>query len=383
MAKFLIVFLMLISPLMCLSQDKYSDGELLFSDSQVKVSIMIQKEREYFVKIKASIDGNEKVYFPSDISGYKLSNGEMYVSREILRNDLYSWVFLKVLVKGSANLYSFYSSSDGEIYFLEVKDEFVELKVDNRLSGILYTKLSDCEAVGNSISGGQRISSLSQLMKTVNKYNQCVDPLNDSYSFDKKNKLELTIGASVSGLLNNFVKNGDNSYYKDGWVVNDYKPGIAPSLFIDIRLANFLSFQPEAFYIVRKFANDSIKNPINMSTYEVLDFSFKSVQLNFPLKYRIILSQADLYFKAGFTYDLLMDVEVNRETFGFSYTRELFLEKTGLGLNFGLGYSRYISAGRLDFHLGYSRLVYTSTFGKFNVNALAIGTSWAFPIRQQ
>lgn len=381
MTRVFIVFLMYIFPLLCVGQGKYSDGELLFSDAQVRASILVQKEREYFLKIKASIDGIEKVYFPADIKGYKLSSGEMYVSKKILRNDLDSWVFLKVLVAGPANLYSFYSSSD-EIYFLEVKDEFIEIKIDQRLSGILHSRLSDCEAVSSSIAGGQRISSLSEMMRTVKKYNYCIDPLNDSYSIDKKAQLELAIGVSVSGLLNNLVKNGDNSYYKNGWVVNDYKPGIAPSLFVDIRLANFLSFQPEVFYVDRSFANDSLKNPINMMTYEVCDFSFKSLQFNFPVKYRIILNKADLYFKTGFTYDLLVDVEVNRETFGFSYTRELLFEKNGLGLNFGLGYSRYTSLGRLDFQLGYSRLIYTSTFGKFNINTFAIATSWAFPIRQ-
>jgi len=380
MIRISFVFLMLMIQLSGFSQNKFTEGELFFSDGKVKALIMVQREVENFTSIKARIDGSEKVFLPNDISGYRLSNGEIYESKEVKISGLDSWFFLKVHVKGSANLYSVYSSSGGELFFLEVKDEFSELKIDNRLSGIIASKFSDCESIGKSIVGGQRISNLSELQKIVKRYNLCINPENEVYTIEKKIKLDMWIGISLSGLVNNFVKNGDNDFYNDGWIVNDYKTGIAPSVFFEVKLSNFISLQPELFYMRREFANDSLKIPINMSTYETLDLSFQSIQFNFPLKYRIPLNQAELFIKAGFTYDILIDSKVNRETYGFTYTRELSFNDNGQGINFGLGYSRYISSGRLDFQVGFSKVTYMSSFGKFNTNIFGVGTSWAFKV---
>jgi len=78
--------------------------------------------------LKDSINHNEQVYTPDDISCYRFSNGKYYVSKSLTANDSTKKVFMEYLVKGIVDIYYYSDISEGR-YFVDKGDGIlVELK---------------------------------------------------------------------------------------------------------------------------------------------------------------------------------------------------------------------------------------------------------------
>jgi len=78
--------------------------------------------------LKDSINRDEHVYSPDDISLYRFSNGKYYVSKSLAINDSTKKVFMEYLVKGIVDVYYYSDESNGR-YFIDKGDGIlIELK---------------------------------------------------------------------------------------------------------------------------------------------------------------------------------------------------------------------------------------------------------------
>lgn len=117
-------------------------------------------------------EGGEIIrYSPDEISGYRLSEGKVYVSRDIGLAGSEKKVFLQKLVQGDMDLY-FYTEDELQRFFLETQDgQLLPLPEEQGFRDILSQAMSDCEAISDAIRlVTYRKNSLSRL---VEMYNDC------------------------------------------------------------------------------------------------------------------------------------------------------------------------------------------------------------------
>ncbi|MCG8702095.1 MAG: porin family protein [Bacteroidales bacterium] len=82
----------------------------------------------------------EKRFYPQDIHGYKIENGEYYVSRKVNKDSL----FLVFLVDGIKDLY-YYKNKEHETFYIE--DEESGLMVLNNTEKIIYSEQGSRHAI--------------------------------------------------------------------------------------------------------------------------------------------------------------------------------------------------------------------------------------------
>lgn len=122
-----------------------------------------------FIRLK---EGKEIIqYSPDEISGYRLSDGKVYVSRDIGLAVREKKVFLQKLVQGNMDLY-FYTEEELQRFFLETRDgQLLPLPEEQDFRQTLSQAMSGCEAVSDAIRLVRyRKNSLSRL---VEMYNDC------------------------------------------------------------------------------------------------------------------------------------------------------------------------------------------------------------------
>ena len=122
-----------------------------------------------FIRLK---DGKEIIqYSPDEIAGYRLSDGKVYVSRNVALAGSEKKVFLQKLVQGEMDLY-YYTEDELQRFFLETQDgQLMPLSEQQDFRQTLSRAMSDCEAVSEAIRlVSYRKNSLSRL---VEMYNDC------------------------------------------------------------------------------------------------------------------------------------------------------------------------------------------------------------------
>ena len=71
-------------------------------------------------------------YAPLDIAAYRYIDSKYYVSRNIGTVDAPKHIFLEYLVNGMASLYYYRSDAANDHYYIEMDEQFLELKIDEK-----------------------------------------------------------------------------------------------------------------------------------------------------------------------------------------------------------------------------------------------------------
>ena len=163
--------------------------------------------------------GEDKIFLPGEIQGYRYEGGKYYVTKEIQKDSLNKkTVFLEYLVKGIISMYYLYDN--GEHYYaekngvglMELTESAKITKVDNvdyvaltQTKGKLIYFMQDCPDVNNEI---KNISlDHKSLIKLAKNYHEKVCDSESCIIYGKKNlsmKLQWTVFAGYSKNRYNF-----------------------------------------------------------------------------------------------------------------------------------------------------------------------------------
>lgn len=114
------------------SQSDYRNGFIITNNNDTIYGLIDFRSRYSNSHECIFIKNNESdktTYKPFDIQAYRFVDDKYYVSKEIIRNDTIKSIFLEFLLKGAANLYSYYDFYDGEHFYIDNNQGiFIELK---------------------------------------------------------------------------------------------------------------------------------------------------------------------------------------------------------------------------------------------------------------
>ncbi len=231
---FSICLLFTISILNIYAQKSWLPGYIIKLDGDTIYGQIEQRDgKSYSLKchFKEKETSIPHYYTPSELIGYRFSQGRFYIAKEIKKINNNEPVFLEYLIKGKASIYHYID--DKSHYFIEKDDNIYELKntkisvVENNTQHIKERKeyintltylLQDAN-ISNTIY--QSTLSTKSLTTLAKKYN-------DQFGYDqqsiiyKKNKTPIHINLSVySGISLNNINFGNitNSNYSPSYFI--------------------------------------------------------------------------------------------------------------------------------------------------------------------
>ncbi len=323
-----------------------------------------QNPRQIEYKITAA--GEAATFRPAEIKSFGLSTGDIYEGRVVTRNnspkDLEALrlgntgvtttdtVFLRVLVRGAANLLYLNNGNRDYFYYQTNADIPVELDVrytlqqdpltgkalfitDNRFQAQLKSYFEACPAVVKQLTFAKY--NISDLRAAFKAYNACTQ--NQGYEGAAKN---LTLAFGLLG--------GTSLTYVD--FDTPETPSLqhtpfqgGPSLNVGLALNIIIpqNRQKWSFYnelLLKSFkATGSFEEHLPFA-YETrhyyTEFDVKSAGLTSMLRYQFLDTPVRPYVNAGFAVNYIFDVQEFqsvRTTFDFT-TRETYWEPTPLGV---------------------------------------------------
>ncbi len=361
--KYLILVFQLLIPITIFSQSSYISDD---STTIVGVKILAGNAKSNAKTIKIKTDGKIVEYNPHQIKEYELTNGRVYISKEINVSGTIEKVFLERLVHGTSTIY-YFRGKKLKTYFLE-KDSsslFIELPKRNyddrslEFKEILKDFTSDCEILSNIIP----LATYNKLSLTrlIEHYNSC-----ESRPFPFIN-YGLVLGYEISKLSLN--SNTEEEYLKD--FNYKYIGNLHFGAFIDFPiLMNNLSARLEAYYAQNGFALNY--KDINKE----VDLIINTTSINIPvlfrntypsLKYRPFINVGVVY-----SYHLTNETELYEAIISNSQVDIKRVNTESLISKHQLGYS--VGAG-IQLVLDYRRSVlleirYNNFFGVSGANSL-------------
>ncbi len=86
---------------------------------------------------KRTLDGEELIYEPFDIISYRFTNGQYFISKKIIRDEIEESYFLEYLVKGEINLYSLKDNLGISYFFEKPGEKLIEVrsKLETKYAG--------------------------------------------------------------------------------------------------------------------------------------------------------------------------------------------------------------------------------------------------------
>jgi hypothetical protein len=109
---------------------KYLPGYILTNEGDtIHGELLNQNEVEASKKCILRNEEEIKTFLPNDINGYRYSDGNYYISKEIVSGTTNTPVFLRFLLKGTIELYVYYSPlTQKEMFYILKDDKIVELE---------------------------------------------------------------------------------------------------------------------------------------------------------------------------------------------------------------------------------------------------------------
>lgn len=252
-------------------------------------------------------------------------------------------VFLKLLVKGNANLYRysgennmlFYYSIDDvnaiQLIYKKYKSTETEIKTNESYKQQLWNDLK-CDRITL-----EQINKLkyfeNELVNFFQKFNTCENPENEYKEKEKKDLFNLTIKSGI-----NFTK------------FNINRDGITNPSNIEVNFGNVLGFRigVETEFIL-PFNNNKwsiflepIYNQFNDTgerlNYEngMVDIIYKTLEVPIGIKHYFYLNQESKIF-INTSYVLIFDLN-SKVDFEYEYSRDLEFTKRKTNIAFGVGY---------------------------------------------
>ena len=179
------------------------------------------------VVYKSSATGREKKYTPELISQFYLSSGELYESNEVIVGEVALTAFLKCVIVGKVNFYSFIDARQYEHFYIKTQENGLrELKFEEgtkMIDNVMYQKkdrlyrgellfaLQGCPEVTAEIHKAE--FNRSALSRIILNYHECT---NQSFTVIKsaKKKWKVEVGLVVGYSLGSVNKVGESFYLK-------------------------------------------------------------------------------------------------------------------------------------------------------------------------
>ncbi len=247
-------------------------------------------------------------------------------------------LFLKVLIEGKANLYS-YNSSSIEKFFFNIDNSITEelihksyLTNDNQITknkDFQHQIVRNLRCSDISINEIQNLEyRTNKLINLFVKYNKCVNSQFSNYSINEKKEifhLNLKAGLQSSSLeIKNSVSNLKNTDFGNKFGVR-----------VGIEAEIILPFNNDKWALVMEptYQNFILKKETTELTSEV---DYKSIEIPFGVRHYLFINENSKLFINGF---IIMDFDSNSK-FDFKRQLESTLEiKSGSNFAFGFGYN--------------------------------------------
>lgn len=203
-----------------IAQESFLDGFIVTKQNDtiqgfIKEQFSLQ---EYNILFKPFSSSEEVVYQPNQISEYFLSNNQLFESQFINLKGIKTEVFLKCLIRGEVNLYSFFDKNLAYHFYIETKEngirelKYIESKMFDEDTGKEYLHkkkeyvgeltfaLKDCKNIANQINNvSLKEAALARLIK---QYHNCKNEEFIEFVKQKsKSKLEIEFGVLVGANL--------------------------------------------------------------------------------------------------------------------------------------------------------------------------------------
>ncbi len=355
--KSILITILSIISFNCYSQTKYENGYYINNNNEkiacfilnndwlnnpteisLKYSENEQSKTETIEYIKEfGINGKIK-YIRYNVNIDRSSN--LLSSLDHKRNPVLSeeQLFLKVLIEGKANLYS-YNSSNVEKFFFNIDNSNIEqliyksyLTNDNQIitnndfKQQIVSNLKCSDISINEIQNAEYKSN--KLINLFLKYNKCVNSQFSNYSIKEKKEifhLYLKAGLKSSSLeIKNSISNLKDTDFGN-------KLGVRAGIEAEI----ILPFNNDkwALIIEPTYQNFKSKKETTELTSEV---DYKSIEIPFGVRHYMFISENSKLFINGF---IIMDFNLNSK-FDFKRQWESTLDiKSGSNIGFGFGYN--------------------------------------------
>ena len=355
--KSILITILSIISFNCYSQTKYENGYYINNNNEkieclilnndwlnnpteisLKYSENEQSKTETIESIKEfGINGKIK-YQRYNVNIDRSSNS--LSSMDIERNPVFieEQLFLKVLIEGKANLYS-YNSNNLEKFFFKIDNSNIEQLVfisyltnDNQIAKNNYFKqqiLSNLKCPGISLNEIQNLEyKVNKLINLFIKYNKCVNSQFSNYTIkEKKGNFNLSLKAGV--------KNSSLEIENSLSHLRDTNFGAKLGFSVGIEAEFILPFNNNkwALLIEPTYQSFNSKKETTDLTSEV---DYKSIEVPFGLRHYMFINKKSKLFINGL---VIMDFNLNSK-FDLKRQFESTLDiKTGSNLALGLGYN--------------------------------------------
>lgn len=346
----------------------YGGATLIDGGDRINSSVCQIKKGEEILK-----------YSPEQVNRYGLSDGRIYVSKEIHVNDTsVQRVFLEQLIKDKTTLY-YYKGKSLKTFFIE-KDStlFMELRKNDNLNhrnsfhDNLFNFASDCR----NVSDASKLVTYNRraLSEFIQRYNNC-----DSKPFPFF-KYGFILGYGLTKVSPASSTDLDYLYH----INFKYDPGYILGLFIDCPiLVSDISFHSEFLYSKNGYSY-SLDN-----SGDIIDLVINTTSLSIPvlIRYTLPTLKTQPFFEFGgiYTYNVRnegIELESSKNNdvitvLNASYNTLVPDRQIGYsfggGIQFSLRYRNILTLG-----LRYSKLYRISEQGALNEKAINIISSISF-----
>lgn len=282
------------------------------------------------------------------------SNNKGNLGRESEMNFVSKKLFLKHLIGGDVNLYS-YNSKNTICYFYSNSTQIIPkqlefkkyLSFSERIGTDKIVTLNkfhkqlisifDCEDISESMIKKIRYTK-SSLSKIINKNNTCSQSSSVNYNTLSENRKSFRLNIRPSYRSSSLAI--DNSVS----TVQDVDFGKAQSFALGIELEYFLSFNNQKWAVIVEPTYQTYKQELtynylpNSSSNNITDVSidYKSIELPIGIRHYIYLGEKhNLFLNASY----LIDLNLSKKQIEFSSPSLTDLDlKTRTNLSFGIGY---------------------------------------------
>ena len=322
-------------------------------------------------KFKATGNSQEEIFTPEDIVSYRLINGIHYISKTVEVDKVQCRLFLRYLVQGKMNLYSFvnnegldyflFENENGEVMSItQEEDKLVgnHIYSDNKYKGALNRWFKDYDVITKGIRGinfNQR-----SMIGIVKKYHEatcdvgeiCVVYENKNLNKDSaKLKFSVYGGTVFSSYDFNIYYRKRNSYTKK--TVHNTSPiiGLQANLPIS-QLSKPLSLQLGASLMHISGETGSIE--IDKYTSSRLDYKATVFTTRLGLKYSFWDKRVQPFIGAGFSYSAMINPSATE------YRTINFYPKSNEELDYSLrdGFWGYYGSAGVDYRIGTNSFVF-------------------------
>ena len=300
-------------------------------------------------QFKKSKAGYSTDYAPSDIYGYRFSEGKYFISKEMPTKEGSKKVFVEMIIDGRLSLFrynnAYYAEKEGEatVYILEntetevIVNEEKAFKENKEYVGILNMLMSDCRDQNLKIQS-VRLKERS-LTKLFEDYNECQGVAYENYKGDENwyiKNVGFNIGYVNSRLRKDTFLERNFDRISTVTVGGNYEI-IAPKVNDKLSLLTGLHF------LSGKYVDGS-------STYGDEIVEHFQVRLPLSIKYALTKNKTTPYFNLGiiYTLNLSSNYEVPYNTVNNIYSDHHFGYMLGGGIQRKIDSDKYFY---VDFRL--------------------------------